>query len=106
MAGARRIRGKKRFQNHFSVLRGAVKHRSSVGVPLLEELTPSAERPSLSLALEPVVTHAPTDLAEMVLAPLSGSAVDLLEKARAAYAQYEYARTLAWIMGPGQYLLS
>jgi hypothetical protein len=44
-------------------------------------------------------------LAEM-LGPLSGSAVDPLEKARAAYAQYEYARTLARIMGPGQFLLS
>jgi hypothetical protein len=33
------------------------------------------------------------------VAPLSGSAADPLEKARAAYAQYEYARTLAWIMG-------
>ena len=38
----------------------------------LGELTPSAERRSLSLALEPAATHAPTDLAEMVPAPLSG----------------------------------
>jgi hypothetical protein len=44
-------------------------------------------------------------LAEM-LAPLSGSAADPLEKARAAYAQYEYARMVAWIMGPGPFLLS
>jgi hypothetical protein len=45
-------------------------------------------------------------LAEMVLAPVSGSPADPLEKARAAYAQYEYARALAWVMGPGQFLLS
>ena len=34
----------------------------------LGELTPSVERFSRSLALEPAVTHALTDLAEMVLA--------------------------------------
>jgi hypothetical protein len=38
----------------------------------LGELPPSAERRSLSPALEPAATHAPTDLAKMVLAPLSG----------------------------------
>jgi len=38
----------------------------------LRELTPSPERRSLSLAPEPSATHAPTDLAEMVLALLSG----------------------------------
>ena len=36
------------------------------------ELTPSAEQRSLSPALEPAAPHAPTDLAEMVLAPVSG----------------------------------
>jgi hypothetical protein len=35
-------------------------------------VTLSAERRSLSLALEPAAIHAPTDLTEMVLAPLSG----------------------------------
>lgn len=44
--------------------RGGVKHRSSFGAPSLGELTPSAERHSLSLALEPEATHAPTDLAD------------------------------------------
>ena len=38
----------------------------------LGELAPSAERRSLSLALEPAPSHAPTDLTEMVLAPLPG----------------------------------
>ena len=44
-----------------------------LGVPPLVELTPSAERRSLSLGLEPTTTpFAPTDLAEMVaiVAPL------------------------------------
>ena len=41
---------------------------SSFGVPSLGELTPSAERRSLSLAVEPAAIHAPTDLAEIVLA--------------------------------------
>ena len=38
----------------------------------LGELPPSAERRRLSLVLEPAASHAPTDLTEMVLAPLSG----------------------------------
>ena len=60
-------------RNRFSVLSGgAVKHRSSFGVSPLGELTTSAERRSLSLALEPAATHAPTYRAEMVLAPLYG----------------------------------
>jgi hypothetical protein len=42
----------------------------------------------------------------MVMASVSGSPADPLKKARAAYAQYEYARMVAWIMGPGPFLLS
>ena len=49
-----------------------VQHRSSFGVSDLGELTPSTERRSLSLALEPAATHAQTGLAEMVLKPLPG----------------------------------
>jgi hypothetical protein len=49
----------------------AAKRRSSFGVPPLGELTASAERRSLSLALEPAAAaHALTDLAEMGLKPL------------------------------------
>jgi len=44
-----------------------VKHRSPFGVSPLGELTPSAERRSLSLALASAATQAPTDLVEMVL---------------------------------------
>ena len=36
------------------------------------ELTPTAERRSLSLNLKPAAARAPTDLAEMALAPSSG----------------------------------
>jgi len=39
---------------------GVVKHRSSFGVPPLGELTPSAERRSLSLALEPAAAPCST----------------------------------------------
>ena len=48
------------------------KHRFSFEAPSLGELTPSAERCSELLFLEPVVIHALTDLVEVVLASLSG----------------------------------
>ena len=49
-----------------------MEHRFSFGIPSLVEVTLTAERRSLSLRLEPAAIHAPTDLAEMVLAPSSG----------------------------------
>jgi len=49
--------------------KGAVFHRSLIYSSTLGELTLSAEGHSLPLALEPVASHAPTDLAKMLLAP-------------------------------------
>jgi hypothetical protein len=48
-------------------------YRRVLRAPLIGELTPSAERRSLSLALESAAAHAPTNLAEVVLVPLSGN---------------------------------
>ena len=48
------------------------KHHFSFKAPSLEELTPSAERRSLSLSFEPEAIHALIDLVEVVLASLSG----------------------------------
>ncbi len=48
------------------------KHRFSFKAPSLGELTPSAERRSLSLSFEPEAIHALIDLVEVVLASLSG----------------------------------
>jgi hypothetical protein len=43
-------------------------HRSLIHSSTLGELTPSAEGPSLSLAVKPATGYVPTDLAVMVAA--------------------------------------
>ena len=69
LPGARRTQRKKLlFQEPcLGATGGSGEALSSFVVPPLGELTPSAERRSLSLALEPTAPRASTDLAEMVL---------------------------------------